>query len=203
MPRIRRARDSSRPDRPERVHALQRGRGRDDRPVGQPQPLGEVVAEAVGVDPRDEHGRGQHDDEHPEGHGEGGVQVAAGEEPGRPADRERRDESGQHPHGDPAGATGRPGTPARGGQSPTTASTSWLASTARLVVQCGDSTPAGTASSAATSRASGPQRATSGIAVGGGGGPSGAEGSSRWTVVARSTTWASWVAATTAPPAVR
>ena len=137
------------------------------RAVGQAQPLGEVVAEAVGVDPRDEHGRRQHDDEHPQGDGEGGVEVAAGEEPRRPPDREGGDEPGQHPHGDPRQAARPTGPGPRGGQRRRRRARPGSRARPRLVVQCGDRTPAGTASSAATSRASGPQRATSGVAAGG------------------------------------
>ena len=118
------------------------GRRPSRRPAGRAaQPLGQVVAEPVGVDPRDEHGRGQDDDEHTQRDGEGRVEVAAGEQPGRPADRERRDEAGQHPHGDPTGppvAGPRPGRrEADDGEQ------AWSARTARLVVQCGDRTPAG------------------------------------------------------------
>ena len=58
------------------------------------------------------------------------------------------------------------GVPGPGAARPTTARTTWVASTARLVVQCGERTPAGTARSAPVSSASGPQRATRGVAVG-------------------------------------
>ena len=196
---MRRARPSSRQISPNECTRCRAADGRDHRPVGQPQPLGEGVAEGVGVDPRDQHGRGQHDDEHPQADGEGRVEVAAGEEPGRPAHREGRDQPGDHPHA--ATRRARASAPPRppGAQRPTTASTSWVASTARLVVQCGESTPAGTASRAPASRASGPHRATSGTPAGAG--TAGLAGAPRGgaPVVARSTTWASWVAVTTAP----
>ena len=147
------------PDLAEGVDPLQGGGRRDDRPVGQPQALGEVVAEGVGVDPRDEHGRRQHDDEHPQRHGEGGVEVAAGEEPRRPADREGGDQRRACIRTSHASCPGRRPAPATG-----------RAQARRRRARAGSRAPRGSSTSAATApppaRRAGPPRAAPAVRSG-------------------------------------
>jgi hypothetical protein len=85
------------PDLAEGLHAVHRGRNRDDRAIGQVQGLGELVPEPVGVDEGQQDGRGQ-DDEQDAGEPIARQrEVTTTEQPGRPGHRDRRQQARHEP----------------------------------------------------------------------------------------------------------
>jgi hypothetical protein len=98
------------------VDPLQRGGEGDDRAGRHTQALGELVAEAVRVDEREQHRRRQHDDDDAQGRGDGSRRVVPTEQPGRPPHREPAQQTGQEPQHHSAQPPPGPGTHPGGGQ---------------------------------------------------------------------------------------